>query len=1165
MHLTDQQQAALSTRDVSVALDAGAGCGKTFVLTQRFLSHLDPLGANSTQPSAPPAKLHELIAITFTDAAAREMRDRIRRACLARLEDASPETGDYWLGLLRSIDSARVSTIHGFCGELLRSHAVELGIDPLFQVLEASAAKVLRSESIDLALRGELDDRNEAALRLATAFDLSGLKKRVDEVMDVAGTSEFGEWLERSPEQIVQNWRDAYRQQYRQLQFEKLQAAEEVAVMTELLPLATPAKPLFAELRPELLEILSNVRGGDPEDVDFSRLAELARVQGVTNAKDWSDKQTYADYRDACTVVRDLAKNIKPLADEATLLDAARAGLDVAELARSAAQAYARAKQEASLLDFDDLLSQTHRLLTSPQFAALQRKLQSDIRLLLVDEFQDTDRTQVAIVKSLVGTGLTEGQLFFVGDFKQSIYRFRGAEPDVFRELQNETPSRGRLPLARNFRSQPAVLEFVNTLFAPIFGESYQPLVPNRKQLTPTPAVEFLWTPLAEKMSASETRRAEARTIAGRIRQMLEEKQELVVETSATGELRPRPVRPGDIAILFRAKSEVAHYEQALRDEGIDHFLVGGQAFYAQQEVYDVANLLKVIVSPSDEVALAGALRSPFFSLQDETLFWVAKLGKGLASGLAMNTVAAELSESEAQKLAFARSTLHELRQLKGRATVSQLLTTAVERTTYDAVILSEFLGERKLANLQKLIEQARSFDSYRPGDLDGFVRQLSEFIAKQPKEALAAARSDEADEVQLMSVHSSKGLEFPVVFVADIDRRNRNKSDPAAYSPQLGPLVHSVDRDNSQIDGLDIHRIIESASDEQEQQRLLYVACTRAADYLVLSSARKPNDQLDGAWLKTIAQHFDLTTGATREGVASSSDPSLVTVNLPSSGRGSHGGGDRQPSMRKTLAKALAETSSPAPPASLRPIAVAGEAIKRFSVSRLTGELRHASSRPAAVSLDAALRGAKSEVDPRGLGTLVHAILERLRLEGPNPIEQRAQSLAPLHVTRNWRQAASEAESLVQSFVRSARFKQMQSSNRVEREVEFLLRWPPDAPHDSGAYLQGYIDCLMESAAGELIVLDYKTNRIGSEDVSTEAEKYHLQLSVYAMAVEQATGRSPQQLCIHFMRPRQEARLAWDESSRQRAGEMIDRAIAGVREKAIEANGPRSADGTTS
>ena len=1141
--LTAEQQAALDTRDTSVALDAGAGCGKTFVLTERFLSHLDPGDADS-----PPAELGELIAITFTDAAAREMRDRIRRACLDRLKRASGDDGDYWLAMLRSIESARVQTIHSFCGSLVRAHAVELGLDPLFRVLDASASQVLRSEAIDAVIREQIDSRDAAVMRLASDLDLPGLKRCVAGLLDASASPESAAWRELPPAEAVEAWRIAYLDVYLPAAARRIATSPAAASVLEGLPLATPSKPAFADARGQLLERLPTLGADTVTHVDLLEVRSLAIVQGRTKAADWPDKAAFESYKNACKKLRELIDKVKPLADEAECLAAAEIGRGLLQLAAAVNGAYRQTKLDAGTLDYDDLLHEARRLLTAPEFADAQRRVQSRTRLLVVDEFQDTDRTQVEIVKAVVGPGFDEGRLFFVGDFKQSIYRFRGAEPGVFRRLQDETPEAGRLPLAMNFRSQPAVIKFVNTLFAPVFGESYQPLRAARPQVTPAPAVEFLWTPVAETASRPAARGAEARGVAARLRSLLDAGALIVGEEPSGGVGSSRPVRAGDIAILFRALSDVQLYEQALRDEGINYYLVGGHAFYSQQEVYDVANLLTTLSSGCDEVALAGTLRSPFFALHDETLYWLAKSSDGLASGFAGSRAPSELAADEAAKLAFARRTIAALRQMKGRESVAAVLVEAVRRTSFDAVLLSEFLGERKLANLNKLIDQARAFDAFRPGDLDGFVRQLTEFIAREPKEALAATRSGAADEVRLMTVHAAKGLEFPVVVLADLDRPTRGETSPVAFDAELGPLVHAPRRDTKTVDGLGIYRELEKEEDRAELDRLFYVACTRAADYLILSAPHAEGSKPAGHWLTTLDDHFDLATGHFQQNRAS--DPELlVTVTRTVSTQGQSQHGESGPDRRKLLEQAVADAGGGGLPASARRLDLDASQVRRFSVSKLTGQLHYGSTRPATKSVDAALRPPDAEVDARGLGTLTHALLERMDFGGENPgLKQLARSLAPLHVRRNVDEAASEAFGLLDRFGRSDRFRLLGKAAAVEREVEFLLPWR------DGAYLQGYIDCLTQGAAGDWTVLDYKTNRVAAEVVRDEAEKYRLQLYVYALAVEQARGITPGELCIHFLRPGVEVTFTWDDEARAATERLVDEAIAGVRQEAVEA-----------
>ena len=277
--------------------------------------------------------------------------------------------------------------------------------------------------------------------------------------------------------------------------------------------------------------------------------------------------------------------------------------------------AYEKRKREQAVLDFNDLLTRVRDLLLGPQGPALRKQLSSRLVLLLVDEFQDTDPLQVELVEILCGDGLADGKLFFVGDAKQSIYRFRGADPHVFRNLRQRIPQSGRLPLTKNFRSQPAVLDFVNALFCERLGPGYEPLEAVRQPLSSQPTIEFLWATLTPdpelKPSAEALRRVEADWIARRLTSMFAAG-DVVVQDKVTRQ--GRPAQPGDVAILFRALSDVQFYETALRQHRLPYYLVGGSAFYAQQEVFDLLNLLRALNTPSDEISLAGAAQPVLFA-----------------------------------------------------------------------------------------------------------------------------------------------------------------------------------------------------------------------------------------------------------------------------------------------------------------------------------------------------------------------------------------------------------------------------------------------------------------------------------------------------------------------------------------------------------------------
>ncbi|HEX3724777.1 MAG TPA: 3'-5' exonuclease, partial [Pirellulales bacterium] len=680
--------------------------------------------------------------------------------------------------------------------------------------------------------------------------------------------SDSGPWLTRTADEQVAIWQKFHREQALPALLRQIAALPEARRVVAILSQHVPDHPVMRERRSVLLEKLPRLASVAAADVlhALETIRAHAQVQRGGGAKAWDSADTYEAFKTAATKLRETIDKLKPLAsfDAQAVREAAEIGQKLLTIATRIAERFDARKRELAVLDFDDLLRQARALLVDPRHEELRRQLSGQIRLLLVDEFQDTDRLQVDLVTALAG--VAERKLFFVGDYKQSIYRFRGADPDVFRRLRDQTPAEGRLELDRNFRSQPAIVHFVNALFWHDL-ENYEPLRADRPQQAPEPAVEFLWAPATAEDNKSKElwRRREAEWIARRVRQILDDPQLIVGgRSSAEGTGEPRRARPGDIAILFRALSNVEYYEDALRRHGIDYYLVGGHAFYAQQEVFDLLNLLRALASPSDEVSLLGALRSGFFALTDETIFWLAQHPDGLLAGLSAADFPPQLAPEEADRAWFAASTLAELRADKDRLPIYELIEEALAKTGYDAALVSEFMGERKLANLRKLVEQARSFDRSGFLSLADFISQLSEFIARQPDEPLAATQGENMDAVRLMTIHQAKGLEFPIVIIPDLDRPRFTGSAGIHFDAELGPLVKLRDdgETKSPASGYDLWRLLEKELDQAELARLLYVATTRAADYLILASSVPELGSAKGPWTQMLARRFDLLSG---------------------------------------------------------------------------------------------------------------------------------------------------------------------------------------------------------------------------------------------------------------------------------------------------------------
>jgi ATP-dependent helicase/nuclease subunit A len=1200
---TPQQAAAIQTPGVSIALSAGAGCGKTFVLTQRFLAGLEP-GATS-------ADLHSLVAITFTDRAAREMRDRIRSACHQRLQQCDAGDVEHWLAILRGLDSARISTIHSFCTSLLRSRAVEAGLDPRFGVLEPALADTLLRHTAKETLHGLLENADDDAEAFVLQFGLERSRELLRDLASQRFQIDFEKFENQTPAEIAAQWLMRWRTEFVPKLVAEFRASQPVKRLVELLRENEPNHATMLERRAALLEWLEpTTRWPDPLQA-LEIIRENARVQGGGSAKSWPSSEIFDVVKDTLTAVRDAAKKLAETlpVDEDDLQLAAEISARALRLARLTAEAYERQKQSQGVLDFDDLLLRARNLLRDHEH--VRKRIAAGIRLLMVDEFQDTDPVQADVVRMLCGDVLTRGRLFLVGDAKQSIYRFRRADPGVFARLREEIPAAGRLPLSVNFRSQPAVLDFVNHLFAAGMGENYEPLTPFEPiQHSPTPGIEFLFATFdatlpgggrespgtddittgrlesltsqhrgthaarpdevrlddssdaTGRVPAGELREREADWIARRCAELLADPTPRIRERDASGKTILRCVVPGDIVILFRALSNVQDYETALRHYGLDYYLVGGKTFFAQQEVYDLLNLCRYLDDPDDLIGLVGTLRSPFFNLSDDAIQALHRDHLNLHDSL-LQEPPAFLSDEQRRRVAFARDVLSDLRANKDRQPIAELLTRAVDRTGYDAALLTEFLGSRKVANLRKLIEMAREFDRAEQFTLKDFVERLQTSVLEETDEEFATTLPETGDVIRLMTIHQAKGLEFPVVIVADIDRKRPPRGRSAVLHPEFGALLKVPDSFGESHDnlGLTMFGLMEKEADADETIRLFYVACTRAADYLILSAGIESDAPRNSPWLELVESRFDLRTGLPK------TDPLLGSSSAGTAGRASipdirvhqrppdvkrapqHG--EKLVPLAELRALILAAEPGEIPDLALRVPRDAHD-LPPLSVSRLEmidAKLRgtdHASTEPS--------RDDELPLDfdrATALGSLVHAALEQFDFAQPESWPSCLERAAKLAKDDVDAEMLATAEQMLTRFLASPIADELASAKSLHREVEFVLRWPAHESSMSGelhpVQIRGVIDVLFEDADGGWHVLDYKTNDLAAR--ATEKQilaPYELQLGVYAHAIEQWLGSPPRELSLVTFRPKvRRVTLSWTNERgielRQRIDACLD------------------------
>jgi ATP-dependent helicase/nuclease subunit A len=1124
--LTDQQRAAIELRGTSAALSAGAGCGKTFVLTRRFLRELEP---------AVGGELSGIVAITFTEKAAREMRDRIRAACTARLRECPADEVDHWLTAMRAIDTARISTIHAFCAALLRTFAVEAGLDPQFGVLEGATGRALLRRVVTDAVHNLLSAHDEGCMQFVQHF---GLERTIDLLIALAGDRFHGRLHpldELSPQSRVDEWNEWWKSEFVPLLVRRLQQEPSACRTMELLDTHVPNHKEMARRCQVLLGRLPALHEHADPIALLTECREAAKVQGGGGKSVWPDEAVYEDVKNALTELR--GKIDRTLQDLSISSDDVAVAAEFSVLAERmlhpVLKQFEERKQKLAVVDFDDLLLKTRELLRDNPSA--RQRAAAGIGFLMVDEFQDTDPVQAEIVRHLCGERLLAGKLFLVGDAKQSIYRFRRADPQVFAALRNEILEPGRLPLTRNFRSQPAILDFVNSLFAPAMGDDYEPLVPNVKQLSPPPCIEFLFATSetkdanAPKETAEDRRRREADWIARRLRQLLDDPTPRIRTKEKESELRR--VQPGDIAILFRTLSNVSLYEEAMREYGIEYYLVGGRAFFAQQEVFDVMNLCGWLDDPDDEVALAGVLRSPMFDLTDESLFLMCDVQKTLGAAL-QNSKQIKVAPQQREPLRFAAEVLTELRANKDRLPLAELLELFLDRTGYDAVLLTEFLGRRKLANLRKLLDMARDFDREGLLTLSEFIQRLRDSVLEEADEELAATSPESGNVVQLMTVHKSKGLEFPVTVVADMDWTRGGGSASPRFHPTLGPLfsLPAEQGERRRNLGQTMHKLEEETEDDRETVRLLYVATTRAADHLILSAGLPEPGRVSSPWLRLVAERFDLRTGLPAVDpylgrialgdVAPENIPEILVHHSPPVV--TKPPADSNSRLRLSSLRDALETSDPAPvPPLLPPIPprVGRLEISVTDILNADRALRQSGEHPRDFpkSLGCESEDPAESPDARTLGTLIHRIVERWDPTTAADLESFVHIVADGMGEPTDDAMLAVALRRVMALFESPQYAGISQAVQRLQEIDFRLRLIVSIPNGEPleVHITGQIDCLYESADGAWHLVDFKTGHLDAADPDSLVDNYAVQLRVYALAAESLIGKPPDDMAL--------------------------------------------------
>ncbi len=854
------RQEAITDTDIPRLVSCGAGGGKTSLLVNHYVHLL----ASGVSP-------HEIVAVTFTEAAAAELKDRLRRECRVRAQSGADDRD--WKALGRELETAPVSTIHGFCARVLREHALAAGVDPAFRVLDETESRLLLAEVVRKSLLDGLTDRVSAA-RLVGELGLAPASEQVANLVQWRG--QLGQWLTQpwTAAELVEHWNKHTDEALAQGISDLIGGPEwkEAAQALQQLLDADKSSKLAAACAEVFGRVLEAEQAKSLESLCALRQCKVTispgKTPGPLAAAAAEAARSFKNERGAIAKSIDAlaALTHEPADSPAALLTEAL----LAE-ARAAIKAYEAAKAEQHVLDFEDLQLRVRDLWQ--QRPDILQRTRARVRHLLIDEYQDTSRLQEEVLGALAGEG--GARRFVVGDPKQSIYGWRDADLKVWyktREAMEGTAgAQGYVPLKKCFRSTPTLLRFFNQLFAhsAVMGTPpadpqpyeayYETELESHREDEVAPAAELLLVSAApagagestdegegsdeEDASTDDLRFAEAKLLADRVLALVTGSKPLQVLDRETGNHRPAEFR--DCAMLLRSFTDVGIYEWAFRQAGIPTYVYAGKGYFRVQEVRDVTSALRAIENTQDEVALVGALRSPLFGLSDETLFWVRERGHGASWWQRLKSVAAEpsplaevITGGELGRLRQAVAILGDLRARKNRLRLSELIRELMGRTQLVAVLAALPGAPQTTANLQKLVDIAVAYELTGSYSLRGFLAWLQELELREEREGEAAIEDEKSNSVKFMTQHSAKGLEWPVVLLPDLNRKPRAERGVFRWHPDLGCMAFR--KQDGDTDWPSFGQLLgerRQAEEVAEQRRLFYVACTRARDRLILSS----------------------------------------------------------------------------------------------------------------------------------------------------------------------------------------------------------------------------------------------------------------------------------------------------------------------------------------
>ena len=1211
MAWTNEQQAAIDSRGQTLLLSAAAGSGKTAVLVERIIRRL--------LDKEYPIDITELLVVTFTKAAAAEMRDRIGTALMKALSETKDPRVERQLALL---PSAQISTLHAFCQHVIRKYFYTIDLDPAFSIAGEEELNLLRRQVLEDVFLSYYEDDEKASILYPLA-DMFGSDRGDDILMDTvsrmytyARSLAWPEhWLKEAaraydvaPDAVIDDmvWAGPIKDAVRRILEEDAHLYDGVLYHLRQREAFAPACDTFVAEQAALRQAAQARSWNDlsrfVRAIDFPRLKSLRKLSDDDKAV-WERCKKVRD-----DVKKDVIKTLQSVYFSATpeeWLDGMRAMKPVMDglvtLTLDFAKAYGAAKKEKGWIDFSDLEHFCLQILLAPDASpehpvpsAAAEELRSQYEEVFIDEYQDTNGVQELITRLVSG----EDNRFMVGDIKQSIYRFRLADPTLFLEKYQSKKKKKKavqhcIDLGRNFRSVPVVLDAVNAVFsramtAEAAGMDYgerEKLYAGRQapdderwiggpvevDIVPTPSDE-------EDDDGSTAFEKECRFIAGRIGELLASGR---MAARKDGTLEPLSYR--HIVVLLRSMAGKADVLiQALQEGGIPSYAEQSGGYFAAVEVQVMLALLRCIDNPEQDLAMAAVLRSPLVGLDETALAGVRLAGDGtLWQNLPAFVASLPDGVDEKEDLQQFMAAFDSWRTYSRRHGVAELLQRLYDDTAYVDFVGAMPGGDVRQANLKALYDRARQ---YEEAGFRGLFRYL-QLMDKMKEDGLdlapAKVVSEKEDVVRIMSIHKSKGLEFPVVFVADMGKafNRRDTQDQILFHNRLGIGLKQYDPEWR----MSYPTLIWSGIAAQlrwegtaEEERILYVAMTRARDQLILTGHSSHIDRDWQRWTSHLnpaqaKSYFDWVMPAALAPFGAKADADYarpgaawqdavwqvrIAKAVPA-GTVEEGAYDGEPRLEALRRGDLTGTPVPswldeqlswqyAYPQAVRTAA-------KFSVSEVkrryqelhSDELQDeaALSVPAAAVIPPApgeddafaalppwLAGEEAAVSGAQRGTALHKALQYI-----TPAADQTTATLRREIDAFVRQGLLSREEaklvyvpVLAAFCQSDIGRRMAESPELHREYPFTVLLAggdplPETETGEQILIQGVIDCLFREDDAWILV-DYKSDRLETADAFRR--RYAVQLALYKRAVEQITHRPVEETYIYSLHLQQEIRL---------------------------------------